>query len=360
MQQHMRGILRQTVATVFLLTFVFICYTSPALGVNKPVRVVTIKIVADRNFASQEVWRRKAERQIDDIAGEIRGLLGVDLKVIGYAEWRGKGNDNLYDFATKMIDDVPAGDADVLVGFTYGPCPKPSVSVHTDGVAIPFRGLVIGNYYEPCDRNEFIPYALIHEMVHLFGGVHVGQGTLMSPVFSGNIYLKLDPINRAIVGLTRSIDFRRGYASLDSSSLEELVGLYRKAIDLGGDITVLNDLGDVYRALGRYDTASGIYRGVLSLDSTRIRPWLNIAQCFFDENLTDSAFAMLNEALTFTSDSGKVYYRLAKFHFKMGEYDQAYQFASKAAWRGVPVDSGFMAEIKSHYVPGDKTLERRR
>ncbi len=357
----MRGILRQIGAIVFLSMLLIIGNVEPVHGINKPVRVVTIKIVADRNFASQEVWQRKAKRQIDDIAEEIRGLLGVELKVVGYAEWRGNGRDDLYGFVSNMIDDIPAGDADILVGFTYGPCPKQAGGVHTDGVARLFRGLVIGNYYAPCDRNEFIPYALIHEMVHLFGGVHVGQGTLMSPVFSGNIYLGLDPINRAIIRLTRTVDFRRGYSSLDRSSLEELAELYRRAIAAsGGDMTVLSDLGDVYRALGRYETALGIYRGILGVDSTRVRPWLDIAQCYFDENRVDSALATLHAALEITSDSGQVFYRMAKFYVSVGEYEQAYQCASRAAWRGVAVDSGMMGEIRKHYAPGEKDLEKRR
>ncbi len=324
-------------------------------------RVVTVKIVADRNFASQEVWKRKAERQISDVAGEIRGLLGVDLKVVGYAEWRGNGADSLYDVTAKIMGDIPAGNADILVGLTYGPCPNGANAVLTDGVAIPFRGLVVRKYYAPCDRNKFIPYALIHEIVHLFGGVHVGQGTLMSPVFSGNICLELDPINRAIIGLTRNIDFRRGYASLSRSSLENLVELYRQAIaESGGDMTVLTNLADVYRALGRYDTALDIYRGILGIDSTGIRTWLNIAECYFDEDLVDSAFAILDTALESTTDSGQVYYRMAEFHFKLGEYDTAYRYASRAAWRGIAVDSGFMAEIKKHYVPGEKAPEERK
>jgi tetratricopeptide (TPR) repeat protein len=352
---------RNTIAIAFLLTALLIGSMNSVQAGDKPIRVVTSKIVADRDFASQEVWQRKARRQIDDIAEEIRGLLGVELKVVGYAEWRGNGGDNLYEFASNMIDDIPTGDADILVGFTYGPCPKQAGGVHTDGVAMLFRGLVIGNYYAPCDRNEFIPYALIHEMVHLFGGVHVGQGTLMSPVFSGNIYLGLDPINRTIIRLTRTVDFRKGYASLDSSSLEKLVELYKMAIaKSGGDLTVLTDLGDVYRALGRYETALNIYRGILGIDSTRVRPWLDIAQCYFDENRVDTAFAILDTALAITADSGRVYYRMARFHFTVGEYEQAYRDASRAAWRGIAVDSGLMLEIRKHYVPGEKIPEKRR
>ncbi len=353
--------MRNAITITLLLTALLIGSMNSVHAGEKPIRVVTIKIVADRNFASQEVWQRKAERQIDDIAEEIRGLLGVELKVIGYTEWRGRGNDDLYAFAANMTDDIPAGEADILIGFTYGPCPKTTGGVHTDGVAIPFRGLVIGNYYAPCDRSEFIPYAIIHEMVHLFGGVHVGQGTLMSPVFSGDIYLALDPINRAIVSLTRTIDFRRGYASLDRSSLKKLVSLYKKAIAIGGgDMTVLSDLAGVYRALGRYDTALDIYRGLLGVDSTRIDAWLNVAQCYFDENSEDSALAVLDTALYFTADSGQVYYRMAKFHYKLGEYNRAYRFAAQAAWRGVAVDSGFIGEIKRHYVPGDTSSQEQR
>jgi tetratricopeptide (TPR) repeat protein len=333
----MSGILRHALTTALVLTALLIGNADSARSSEKPMRVVTVKIVADRNFASQEVWKRKAARQIDDIAGEIRDLLGVNLKVIGYAEWRGNGADSLYHVAVNMVDDIPAGDADILIGFTYGPCPNGAKTVYTDGVTIPFRGLVVRNYYAPCDRNTFTPYALIHEMVHLFGGVHVGQGTLMSPVYTGDIYLRLDPINRAIIGLTRDIDFRSGYASLGRPSLEKLTELYKKAIAMsGGDMTVLTDLADVYRALGHYDTALDIYRGILHIDSAATPAWLNMAECYFAEN------------------------RRAKFYFKLGEYDRAHRYAAQAAWHGIAVDSGFIKKIKEHYVPGDTSPKDRK
>jgi len=351
----MNSRLRNAAAAALMLTALLCSHTDWVQGKKKPIRVVSVKVVADRIFASQEVWHRKAARQIEDVSEEIRGLLGVDLKIIGYAEWRHEGGDNIYDVADRMMGDIPTDQADILIGFTYGPCPEKAGNAHTDGVAIPFRGLVMRNYYEPCDHNEFLPYALIHEFVHLFGGVHVGQGTLMSPVFSGNIFLELDPINRAIVNLTRDIDFKRGYESLDKPSLEKLVKLYRQAIDeSGGDLAVLTDLADVYRTLGRFDTALDIYRGILGFDSTGVHTWLNIAQCYFGENRTDSALDILEEALEHTADSGQVYYRIARFKFTLGAYEQAYKFAAQAAWRGVSIDSSFLAEIKRHYAPGEQ------
>lgn len=351
----MTKIVRVDTIATFLLTAMLIGCASLALCSRKPMRVVTVKIVADRKFASQEVWQRKAALQIMDIADEIKGLLGVELKVVGFAEYQRGNADDLYDLASGMADYIPTDDADFLIGFTYGPCPKAVHDVHTDGLAIPFRCLVVRNYYAPCDRSEFIPYALIHEMVHLFGGVHVGQGTLMSPVLTGNIYLELDPINRAVVSLTRDIDFKRGYASLDHGSLENLAELYRQAIAAsGGDETVLTDLANVYRALGRYDTALGIYRGILRVDSSNTSTWLDMANCYFDDMRSDSAFALLEIAMAHTGDSGKVYYQMARLYYKMGEFDSAYDCAAKAAWRGVAVDSAFLGEIKNHYVPGQK------
>ena len=343
-----------------LLTAMLTGGANSALCSQKPDRVVAVKIVADRKFASQEVWQRKAARQITDIAGEVRGLMGVDLKIVGYAQWPGDDTGDLYNLASNMIDGVPTGDADVLIGFTYGPCPDSGGGIHTDGMTIPFRGLVVRNYYPQCNRNDFIPYALIHELVHLFGGVHAGRGTLMSPVLSGSILLELDPINRAIVGLTRDIDFTRGYASLDQNSLNKLAELYRRATaQSGGDLTVLGDLAGVYRASGRYCDAIEIYRGILSTDSAATRTWLHIADCYFDENRSDSAFETLDAALRFTADSGRVYYRMARFYAGLGEYGQAYSYAAKAAWRGTAVDSALLEEIKSHFVPGEEMPEKR-
>jgi hypothetical protein len=352
---------RLEVITIFLLAAMLVGGVNSALCSQKPMPIVTVKIVADKKFASQEVWQRKAALQLMDIADDVKNLLGVELKIVGFAEYRRGSFDDLYDLASGMADNIRTDDADVLAGFTYGPCPKAAHDVHTDGLAIPFRCLVIRNYYAPCDRSEFIPYALIHELVHLFGGVHVGQGTLMSPVLTGNIYLGLDPINRAIVSLTRDVDFKRGYASLDQGSLEKLAELYRQAIAAsGGDETVLTDLAEVYRALGRYTTALEIYRGILKIDSSNTRTWLNMADCYFDDMHADSAFALLETALEFVNDSGQVYYQMARLYYEAGEFDRAYNCAAKAAWRGMAVDSAFLDEIKNHYVPGQRIPEERK
>ncbi len=326
---------------------------------ERPARTLKIKIVADQHFASQEVWERRALRQIEDITEEIRGLMEVDLKIIAYEEWNHGDEDDLYALASRLVLDVSPDSADALIGFTFIPCPPEGSGTHTDGVTIPFRGMMIRNYYPACDRNRITPYAIIHEMIHLFGGVHIGPGHLMSAVLEGEVMLDLDPLNRRIVQLTRDIDFEVGYESLDPHTLETIADLYLQAIENGNrDILLLYNLGEIYTLLGQYDSGKLIYGTLLKIDSTSTRSWLGLADNYIQGTDTASAISILERSLDHDVDSGSIWHRMARIYYDLGDYEQAYDYATRAAWQGFAIDSIFRRRLEEIRNATDRQQRR--
>jgi len=348
---------------VILLVLILLLGVAVQAG-NRPTRTLTIKIVADQHFASQEVWERKASRLIEDAAEDIRELLEVDLEIVGYEVWNHRDEDDPYFLASQLVRDVSRDGADALIAFTYVPCPPDDAGAHIDGVTLPFRGMIIRNYWPACPRNDIIPYAIIHEMIHFFGGVHAGHGHLMSPVLRGEVMLDLDPLNRRIVRLTRDIDFGTGFESLDRQSLETLAGLYLYAIDNGNrDMAVLFDLGEIYAVLGQYGSAILIYEKLLEIDSTLSRTWMALADVYLRSHYPDSALMLLEESLDHAEDIGRVLYRMARLYFERGDYDTAYDYAARAAWQGIEVDTVFRRLLEEHRKmaePRPRTLPRKK
>jgi tetratricopeptide (TPR) repeat protein len=318
----------------------------PVSAKDKPVRTIKVKLVADEAYARQSEWPRKAAAQLMDVADEAHRLLEVNFEIVEYETWKHKPENNLYRLTSRMISDVPLNDADVLIGFTFGRCPEGEIRTHTDGVTVPFRGMIVRVYPARCPGSLATPYVIIHEMVHLLGGLHVGDGSLMSPVFRDTVDLHLDRLNRQIVNQTRDIDFHRGYASLNSAALGHLARLYYQAIKAGNrEAVAFSELGAVYLALGENAAAEKVLDAALTQDSAFTRVWINLARC---RPSPDQAIATLTAALDHADDPGAIYARLAQLYFDNGDKEAAHRHAALASKHGAPVDSTLWDAVKNY------------
>jgi tetratricopeptide (TPR) repeat protein len=315
---------------------------------EKPLRTIKVKIVADQHFSRMDPWKRKAERQLLDIAAEVRENIHVNLEIIEFAEWEHEEEADLYRLISKMISEVDRGEADILIGFTFGSCPDKLEKNHADGVTIPYRGMMIRNYSSRCPRSIFMPYVMIHEMVHLMGGVHVHDGSLMSPVFADTVDLWLDPINKKILGLTSNIDFQKKYTSLEEGTLEQLAAAYRQAAEAGNHETVtLSELGTMYLVLEEFQDSEEVLDYALSRDSSFTRVWLLLVECCLRSDATDRAVLTLETALDYADDKGQVYSRLARLYFDLDDKEAARHNAVQAEKHGTAVDSVLWNKIRT-------------
>jgi len=312
----------------------------PAPAKDKPVPKIKVKLVGDQHYRHQTSWKRKASRQLLDIAGEVRELIGIDLEIVGYEPWESREGDDLYQATARMLDEVDRGEADAVIGFTFRPCPEDKGRRYTDAVTIPYRGMLVSKYYARCQRNSFMPYVMIHEMVHLLGGVHVYDKSLMSPVFADTISLVLDRLNMQIVKITRDMDFQQGYASLSEENLERLAGLYQRAVVAGNhEPVVLNELGAMYMTQRYYDRAKTVLNHALRTDSAFTQVWLRLAECGVRTDSLSAAIELLERGLGYADLPGHIYSALARLYFDAGDKDLAHRCLAAARKYGLAVDS---------------------
>lgn len=328
-------------------------FSETAAAKEKPRRVVKIKVVADQHYAKLSVWERKAGRQLLDIAEEVTKLLNVDFEIVGFEVWEHEDDSSLFHLTSQMVEAVDPGEADALIGFTYAPCPAEKVADHTGAVTIPYKGMLVETYHPRCRRSYYLPFVMIHEMVHLFGGVHVNERSLMSPLFAGTIALELDPLNKNIVRLTSNIDFKTKYQSLNPGTLEKLASAYRQAVVSGNrEPVTLDELGAIYLALGHYQQADEVLDYALAVDSTFTGVWLRLSECRRAMISADSAIAFLNTALDHADDRGVIYSRLARLYFENSEKEAASRCADSAMKYGAKVDS--MLPTQPETIPDPK------
>ena len=327
---------RQAIPSIIIIFFwALLVLGNTAGAANQNLRTVRVLVVSDQNFARQTLWKQNAKQVIDDASDAIRDLMGLQLEIAGYTLWRHADDSDLYRLAALMVDSVPRDTIDVLIGFTYKARPPRTVTVRNDGVTIPFKGILLVMYQGTSDNNYFTSYVLLHEMVHLLGGIHVPQRSLMHPVQDRLIDLSLDPLNRQILELTHTFDFAQGYGSLPAANLAKLAEIY----DLVGaanprELSVLNESGAVYRALKRYDLAEAAYQRLIVADSADAFAWEQLADCYQEAGRPDSALAILEQAVGRAREKGALYRRLAQLYLTTGDYSRSRLNADSAARYG--------------------------
>lgn len=317
-----------------------LCLFGEAPGKGKPRRTIKVKLVGDQYFSSYEAWQRKAARMLLDIAEEVTQNLQLDFQIVGYAEWRHEPESDLYRLTSQMISEVERDSADVLIGFTYSSCPDKNIRAHTDGVTIPYRGMMISTYPARCPRNSYVPYVMIHEMVHLMGGVHVRDRSLMTPVFTDTVSLTIDPLNKNILRYTHDIDFRRGYGSLPGSYLKKLAQYYQVAMmEQNNDPLTRLELGKMYLAMDDYTNAISALRSVADNDSTYTAAWINLSVCHDKLGRPDRAIEQLKSVITLADQPGLIHQRLMELYLASGDSVKAGQEAMRAQKQGIAIDS---------------------
>ncbi len=339
--------------TIFtgLVLLILLSLTGLALGKDKPRRTIKVKLVADQHYARYEQWQRKAARMLLDIAEEVTRNLQIDFQIVGYEEWKHDPEENLYNLTSEMIREVDIDSADALIGFTYGTCPDENVRAHTDGVTIPYRGMIIKTYPARCRRNLYIPYVMIHEMVHLMGGVHVRERSLMTPVFTDTVSLTIDRLNQNILRHTRDIDFRQGYRSLSRGSLRKLAQNYQLAISQGNnELLTHHELGKMFMAMGNYADAISVLQSIVNFDSTYTDAWINLSTCYSELGRSDRAIELLKGAVATADQRGLIHHRLMELYLTIGDSVNARQEATRSQKQGIVVDSVLLKRLQ---LPGE-------
>jgi tetratricopeptide (TPR) repeat protein len=202
---------------------------------SSAIRVVRIKAVADEAFRENEDWEKEIRGHLAWSDEKLRELAGIGLELVAVKPWRTHGGSAM----TLLLDELRAGvekdGAEAVIGFTGHPPPAAMTFLagaptryplpFTTGIAFPLGDRAV---IRRTDWPELTRHTLIHEVAHLFGGLHVEEESILE-TDTNRMSFRLDPFNRRVLDLTRDRDFDREVWEIPRDELAALVALYRQA-----------------------------------------------------------------------------------------------------------------------------------
>lgn len=339
--------LRKFILLSVVTLILVIGVTQFAAADRRPLRTIRVKLVGDESFARQADWKEKINGHLDAVADDLKRLLGIKLEVTGYEVWSHGKQKNLYRLASSLVETVSKDGADAVIGFTLDRRYRVKNVTETGGLTIPFKGMLIRVYVGDNIHNQFVPFVIVHEMVHLMGGVHIDDGRLMSPTFRDTIKPELDEINKRITRLTHQIDFESKYSSLNRSQLQRLSSLYESAIRHGNhEIATYLELGDIYIATGSHDDAIKQFWKAVQIAPDMLYAWLQIGACHDKKGEINKKIKAYEQAVKQVREKDILYGELAALHFNAGNYRKSDFNARMARQYGAKIDPRMLEMIK--------------
>jgi tetratricopeptide (TPR) repeat protein len=140
---------------------------------------------------------------------------------------------------TLILSELRAGvekdGAEVVIGFTGHPPPATMRFLRgspvkypvpfTAGIALPLGDRAV---VRRTDSRRRTRHTLIHEIAHLFGGLHVNDRSILETDVD-RMSFRLDPFNRRVLDLTRDRDLDRGIRETPRHEIAALIDLYGQA-----------------------------------------------------------------------------------------------------------------------------------
>lgn len=237
------------------------------------VRLVRVKAVADEAFRGKKRWRNEIVDHIAWSDEKLRELARIGLDLVAVESWETHGSNEMGLLLDSLRVGVDKGQADVVVGFTGHAPPVYTALVggevvrvsptYTAGVALPMgdRAVVRRTQWK-----RDVRFVLIHEVAHLFGGLHVAEKSILETGGRRSSFT-LDPFNARVLALTRFRDFDRSFGELSPDELAPLVELYREApLKNENDADTAVRIAYISLLSGDVDTATREFRRALEID----------------------------------------------------------------------------------------------
>jgi tetratricopeptide (TPR) repeat protein len=278
----MKSIGRRLVPVVWALVVV-----PGARGVASPsadIRVVRVKAVADEAFRTESGWEKQVREDLASASETLRELAGISLDLVAVEPWTTHQGASMPLLLEELRTGVEKDDAEVVIGFT-GHRPPAAVTFlpgnpkrypvpFTAGIALPLgdRAVVRRTNWDELTRRT-----LVHEVAHLFGGLHVREESILETA-TDRLSFRLDPFNRRVLDLTRDRDFGRGIREIPEDDLAALVELYHQAPLRGdSDPDTIIRIAYVFTLAGEVEDALQLVREALEIAPEQSRSVLRHA-----------------------------------------------------------------------------------
>jgi len=325
---------------IAVLLLVFFSLASGAGAVVVIPREIRVGVAVAPNFKTIHNWKGEFERRLA-YASKIFGTeFKLKFKPAVYWDWNPRDPEGDMDSLMEELKSrFPLEETDIVIGLTRLeeiPSAEQMRDLHVLGRARPFSGYLVMRY--PFNRLYTIQEetVMVHELAHLFGAVHAGKDTIMSPVVDRQIPTRFDPQNRAIIMLTREMDFKKGTAVLDSRMMQTLLGSYMELINARQSYDFYYMLGVFYLNLGKDFEALKAWKAARDLDHKNPQIHFDIGTLYYKAGRYDEAIRELGQAV-----AGMVYpsqkpnkalalRMLGAAYFQKGNYNAAQNVWTRA------------------------------
>ncbi len=291
--------MKKITAILALIFFGFAIDARSELVIPRQIRV---GVAVAPNYKTIPNWKGEFERRLAYASKIFDTEFKLKFRPVVYWDWQPQdpegGMDSLME---DLISQFPLGETDIVIGLTRLeeiPSAEQMSDLHILGRGRPFSGYLIMRY--PFNRLYTIQEetVLVHEMAHLFGAVHAaGEDNIMSPVVDRQIPTRFDPQNRAIIMLTRDMDFRKGTAVLDPRMLQTLLSSYMELINARQSYDFYYMLGVFYLNLGQNFEALKAWKAARDLDSDNPQIHFDIGALYYKSSRYDEAIRELGQAV---------------------------------------------------------------
>ena len=238
------------------------------------VRVLKIKAVADEEFRKKKSWEKEIRKHIEWADEKFRKVAGIGLEIVATQPWETHGSKSMPALLKELRAGVDKGDAEIVIGFTGHKPPQLTLFLST--VTIRFNLPFIAGIAMPMGDRAVVRrdassketrHTLLHEIAHLFGGLHVSKKSILQAGGRHRATFSLDSFNQRIFDLTSSRDFGVEIRDLPKETLDEILDVFReRPTKEDTDIDTYLRVGYLLMMAGRAEDAVAEFKSALEKD----------------------------------------------------------------------------------------------
>jgi tetratricopeptide (TPR) repeat protein len=207
-------------AALTILWIVGLC--QPVPGQPADLRTITMRAAADETYRAQANWEANLRSTVATVSAIYEKNFQIRIVILDIAPWNAAGAAGRDGLNNTLMADVPAGRADVVVGFSNR-CVRDAY-----GWTQVFSrfAIVTSGCYETITVKDLAPpdAVLSHELAHLFGAFHPAR--MGDSVMLGGPADRFDEQTIRVIRLTRGFDFSRGIVGVDAETRRAWSAIY--------------------------------------------------------------------------------------------------------------------------------------
>ena len=320
----------------YFLLFSFLCSLcgSPKLFAAEGIREISITALVSPSFKENMEWQNEIRDRILFANAIFEKQFGIHFRVREHLKWVPEDEERETNLLIEEVKALAPLSADHIVmafhKMTKAADKVMMNDVETVGTARAFSGyIVIRDPSEGLSAEDF-KVVVTHELIHLFGGVHVSEkDQIMFPSVVSKPSTQIDPNNSLAIKASKNIDFRKGVESLPAESIATLVRVYEQLIRINPKSDFYYQLGHFYKQQGQVARAVATWEEAIRQQYSN--PFIHRALGihYFETGRNDLAIQELGSALghfvlpSQQKAKAETFNAIGAAYFQQGNHDQA-------------------------------------